>query len=379
MTIKIQVRRGTSSQWSSANPTLSAGEIGYETNTKKLKIGDGTTTWGSLAYFPDSSVIKFDPIGSISSSTVASALQELDSDITSLTATVNTKQNIAFTPQGGIGSSTITGALIELDQKKIGPTTAFGGQVTGTYGTLTVNATHGSGITSHHAQSHTHALAADGTVSHDSLSNVTADQHHAQLHTHALAADGTVSHSSLSNIGTALASDIHHSLGTLAHQAASGTHAHSNYQGIIYATADQSIPSSTTLTAANLLNIPVAANAVVNVEYSLPFISSVQASGVKVGFTTLPTNGTIQWSAIHTGLTAGSLTVTTTATASAAIASAGAALAIPASALVQWINIRGYYVGGNTAGSIILQWAPNALSTTAVVLKKGAWVRYTVV
>jgi hypothetical protein len=47
---QIQIRRGTAAQWTSANPTLASGEWGYETDTKKGKIGDGTTAWNSLAY-----------------------------------------------------------------------------------------------------------------------------------------------------------------------------------------------------------------------------------------------------------------------------------------------------------------------------------------
>lgn len=47
---QIQVRRGTASQWTGANPTLAAGEWGLETDTLKTKIGDGTTAWNSLAY-----------------------------------------------------------------------------------------------------------------------------------------------------------------------------------------------------------------------------------------------------------------------------------------------------------------------------------------
>jgi hypothetical protein len=46
----IAFRRGTAAAWTSANPTLSAGEPGYETDTGKVKIGDGTTAWASLAY-----------------------------------------------------------------------------------------------------------------------------------------------------------------------------------------------------------------------------------------------------------------------------------------------------------------------------------------
>jgi hypothetical protein len=50
MAVKLQVRRGTAANWTSTNPTLSAGEFGLETDTGKLKIGTGSTTWTSLAY-----------------------------------------------------------------------------------------------------------------------------------------------------------------------------------------------------------------------------------------------------------------------------------------------------------------------------------------
>ncbi len=46
----IKTRRGTAAAWTSANPTLAAGEPGYETDTGKIKIGDGSTAWTSLAY-----------------------------------------------------------------------------------------------------------------------------------------------------------------------------------------------------------------------------------------------------------------------------------------------------------------------------------------
>jgi hypothetical protein len=47
---QIQLRRGTAAQWTSANPTLAAGEFGFETDTGKAKIGNGVTAWNSLAY-----------------------------------------------------------------------------------------------------------------------------------------------------------------------------------------------------------------------------------------------------------------------------------------------------------------------------------------
>ena len=52
---RIQVRRGTLSQWNAAAAVagqgiLYQGEIGYETDTGRFKIGDGTTSWASLSY-----------------------------------------------------------------------------------------------------------------------------------------------------------------------------------------------------------------------------------------------------------------------------------------------------------------------------------------
>jgi hypothetical protein len=47
---RIQLRRDTSTNWSSANPVLAEGEIGYNLTLGKFKVGDGTTAWNSLAY-----------------------------------------------------------------------------------------------------------------------------------------------------------------------------------------------------------------------------------------------------------------------------------------------------------------------------------------
>ena len=49
----IQIRRDTATNWTSANPTLAQGELGAETDTSKIKIGDGSTAWTSLGYLID--------------------------------------------------------------------------------------------------------------------------------------------------------------------------------------------------------------------------------------------------------------------------------------------------------------------------------------
>ena len=57
MATRMQQRRGTAAQWISTNagagPVLNAGEIGWESDTNKFKIGDGTNNWSSLDYFFD--------------------------------------------------------------------------------------------------------------------------------------------------------------------------------------------------------------------------------------------------------------------------------------------------------------------------------------
>jgi hypothetical protein len=50
MSSKIQIRRDTAANWTAANPTLLRGEMGFEYDTNKIKIGDGSTPWNSLNY-----------------------------------------------------------------------------------------------------------------------------------------------------------------------------------------------------------------------------------------------------------------------------------------------------------------------------------------
>lgn len=46
----IQLRRGNSAEWAAKNPVLGAGEFGVDLTLKQFKIGDGTTSWSSLAF-----------------------------------------------------------------------------------------------------------------------------------------------------------------------------------------------------------------------------------------------------------------------------------------------------------------------------------------
>lgn len=50
MAFQIQLRRGTASAWSTVNPILVEGEVGLESDTNKMKVGNGSTAWNSLSY-----------------------------------------------------------------------------------------------------------------------------------------------------------------------------------------------------------------------------------------------------------------------------------------------------------------------------------------
>jgi hypothetical protein len=82
MATQIQVRRDTAANWTSANPTLATGEIGFENDQNKFKIGDGSTAYTSLAY--------------AGGSEIGNTLANLN------TITSETGQNISITADGGI-------------------------------------------------------------------------------------------------------------------------------------------------------------------------------------------------------------------------------------------------------------------------------------
>jgi hypothetical protein len=61
MATRMQQRRGTAAQWTSTNsgngPVLNAGEIGFEIDNNRFKIGDGVNHWVDLPYFANNEAI----------------------------------------------------------------------------------------------------------------------------------------------------------------------------------------------------------------------------------------------------------------------------------------------------------------------------------
>jgi hypothetical protein len=86
----MQQRRGTASQWISSNsgagPVLNAGEIGWESDTNKFKIGDGVSNWTSLTYFVDATDVVAAALGAY--------LQDSDVGAVSGVAGLNASQNL---------------------------------------------------------------------------------------------------------------------------------------------------------------------------------------------------------------------------------------------------------------------------------------------
>lgn len=50
MAVRLQIRNDTAANWTSVNPVLATGELAIERDSKKFKIGDGSTDWNDLTY-----------------------------------------------------------------------------------------------------------------------------------------------------------------------------------------------------------------------------------------------------------------------------------------------------------------------------------------
>jgi hypothetical protein len=140
MATRMQQRRGTAAQWISTNggagPVLNAGEMGWESDTNKFKIGDGVNNWTSLDYFSDinstvnpafgSSITfegatanDFETTLAITDPTAdrtitfpdATGTVALTSDITVTASSTTTFSNKSIS----LGSNTVTATLAELN------------------------------------------------------------------------------------------------------------------------------------------------------------------------------------------------------------------------------------------------------------------------
>ena len=48
----LQMKQDLAANWTTSNPVLHDGQMGFETDTRKIKVGDGSTAWTGLSYIP---------------------------------------------------------------------------------------------------------------------------------------------------------------------------------------------------------------------------------------------------------------------------------------------------------------------------------------
>ena len=108
---QIQVRRDTAANWTSTNPTLGSGEWGFETDTGKVKIGDGSTAWASLAYKGSGTVTSVVASTGLTGGTITgTGTIAIDTYVTADLTTEQTLTNKSLTsPLINLGVNTQTG------------------------------------------------------------------------------------------------------------------------------------------------------------------------------------------------------------------------------------------------------------------------------
>ena len=130
---QIQVRRGTAAQWTSANPTLASGEWGFETDTGKAKIGNGSTAWNSLAYAVTGVTGDIEGVtagtgltGGGTSGTVTLAIDSTVATLSGSQTLTNKTISGSNNTLSNIGNSSLTNSSITVN----GTSVSLGGSVT---------------------------------------------------------------------------------------------------------------------------------------------------------------------------------------------------------------------------------------------------------
>ena len=52
MAVQIQLRNDVAANWTSSDPILAQAELGIESDTGRIKLGDGVSSWSELSYAP---------------------------------------------------------------------------------------------------------------------------------------------------------------------------------------------------------------------------------------------------------------------------------------------------------------------------------------
>lgn len=128
---QIQIRRGTASQWTSTNPVLAAGELGLETDTGKVKAGNGSSNWNSLSYVGAGDIEGVTAgTGLSGGGTSGTVTLSIDTNTTVDKTTAQTLTNKTISGSSNtlssIGNSSLTNSAITIN----GTSVSLGGSIT---------------------------------------------------------------------------------------------------------------------------------------------------------------------------------------------------------------------------------------------------------
>ena len=121
ITVQMQQRRDPAANWTSANPTLLSGELGFETDTKRAKLGNGSTAWNSLSYIPGFQISAYPiPTTDIADDAITAA-KLADTTVTAgsygaANITVDAQGRITSAANGAIGTSQIVDDAVTGDK-----------------------------------------------------------------------------------------------------------------------------------------------------------------------------------------------------------------------------------------------------------------------
>jgi hypothetical protein len=145
----MQQRRGTAEQWTTADPVLAPGEIGFETDTGQFKVGDGVNIWSELSYF-----VNENNIDATLEDYVPLSLLGMEDGVATLDETGNVPEsqlgNVPGVDLSG-KQDTITGAATTITSDNLTASRAVVSDSSGKVGISAVTSTelgHVSGVTS---------------------------------------------------------------------------------------------------------------------------------------------------------------------------------------------------------------------------------------
>lgn len=124
---RMQQRRDTGANWAAANPVLTAGEIGVDTDTGVLKVGDGVTAWSSLRGFLPGPVDYAEAVRTAGDISVNTAGWQNVSTAVDLSLSARSGDLIAYSPSFSVGG---TNNALAFDVQTVGPGNTFSGGAT---------------------------------------------------------------------------------------------------------------------------------------------------------------------------------------------------------------------------------------------------------